>query len=298
MEKNKLNIDEVLALQMAGMPTREISRMDLTAFDKLYDSNPEYEGYIEKANTILDRQEELGIVSISCHDADFPKRLLAIGDDCPAIIYCLGNLELLKREKSVAVIGARAADRQGTDAAYRVAHNYAEDGYVIISGLALGCDTAAHLASLAINGETIAIVATGLDLIHPKESISLQKEILAHGGLILSEQPIGVKANPTRLVARNRLQAALSQAVILAQCPEHSGSMHTMKFARKYHKQCMAVEFNRWYTENMGNKSLLDSGLASPIFLHNNEIYYAIEDAKRMTQENISKIYANKRPKS
>lgn len=267
MGKEKLNIDEVMVLQMAGMPTREILHTDLAKFDQLYDANPEYEEYLEKANDILDRQEELGVVSISCHDADFPKRLLAIGDDCPAVIHCLGNLELLEKEKAVAIIGARAADRQGTDAAYRIAHNYAEDGYVIISGLAPGCDTAAHRASITVNGETIAIVATGLDLIHPKESISLQKEILAHGGLILSEQTLGVKANPTRLIARNRLQAALSQAVILAQCPEHSGSMHTMKFARKYHKQCMAVEFPKWYSESMGNKLLIDSNLAKPIRL-------------------------------
>lgn len=267
MNNEKLNIDEIMALQMAGMTTGEILRTDLDVFDRVYDEHPEYEGYLEKANNILDKQEALGIVSISCQDADFPSRLLMIGDDCPAVIHCLGNLELLKQEKAIAVIGARAADRQGIDAAYEIAHNYAKDCYVIVSGLAIGCDTAAHRASLAVTGATIAVVATGLNLIHPKESISLQKEILANGGLILSEQPLGVKANPTRLIARNRLQAALSNAVILAQCPEHSGSMHTMRFARKYRKQSFAIEFSRWYEQNMGNKILLDSNLAKSIRL-------------------------------
>ena len=78
------------------------------------------------------------------------------------------------------------------------------------------------------------IMTSGLDIVHPKENAPLQQRILENGGLILSEQPWGVKANPTRLIARNRLQAALSNTVVLAECPEQSGSMHTMRFARKY----------------------------------------------------------------
>lgn len=83
----KLNIDEVMALQMSGMPVSKILKTDLAAFDRLYDENPELEEFINKANSLLDRQEKLGIVSISCQDADFPKCLLAIGDDCPAVIH-------------------------------------------------------------------------------------------------------------------------------------------------------------------------------------------------------------------
>lgn len=242
---------------MSGMTAQEIIRTDLQAFDRLYESNAEFEEYLERANDILDRQEALDIVAISCQDGRFPERLRAIKDDCPPIIYCLGNMALLEKENTVAVIGARSADREGLDAAYKVASDYTGRGYVIVSGLAIGCDTAAHRAALDADGETIAIVATGLNLIHPHESERLQADILYHGGLILSEQPIGVKANPTRLIARNRLQAALSCEVILAQCPEHSGSLHTMRFAAKYRKQCSAVEFPRWYPANMGNYNLL-----------------------------------------
>lgn len=253
----KLCIDEVMCLQMAGMSTPEIMRINFLAFNQLYNRNDEYENYLELANSIIDSQEELGIIALSCQGRGFPKRLMAIGRDCPAVIYCLGNRELLYKEKAVAVIGARSADREGIDAAYRVAADYAGRGYVIVSGLAVGCDTAAHRAALDVGGETIAVVATGLNLIHPWESESLQAEILSKGGLILSEQPIDVEANPTRLVARNRLQAALSEEVILAQCPEHSGSLHTMRFARKYHKKRSAVRFPRWNTTNMGNYNLL-----------------------------------------
>ena len=91
-----------------------------------------------------------------------------------------------------------------------------------VSGLAIGCDKAAHEGCLDAGGQTIAIVASGLNIVHPKENAPLQQRILENGGLILSEQPFGVKANPTRLVARNRLQAALSNTVILAECPQQS----------------------------------------------------------------------------
>ena len=85
--KNNLNIDEVLALVMMGKTAKEIRQIDLATFDMLYDENPEIEEHIYKANSILDRQEAQGIFSISCQDADFPERLLKIGQDCSAVIF-------------------------------------------------------------------------------------------------------------------------------------------------------------------------------------------------------------------
>lgn len=262
---SKLNIDEVMALQMMGLSTKQIMRTDLEAFDQLYAEHPELEEYIDKANNILDRQESMDIVSISCQDDDFPSRLLAIGEDCPAVIHCKGNLDLLNCEKAVAIIGARAADKEGNGKAYELGKEYAENGYVVVSGLALGCDASAHRGCLDAHERTIAIVASGLDITHPRENKPLEDAILAANGLLLSEQVIGVKANPTRLVARNRLQAALSEAVILAQCPAQSGSLHTMRFARKYHKQSLAATFSHRTDANAGNYLLLDDNLARPV---------------------------------
>lgn len=263
--EDRLEIDEVMGLAMLGWPTNKISKTTIDDFDRELDANSELKGYLNKANEILDRQEALGIVSISCHDENFPERLLKIGNDCPAVIHCLGNVELLIELKAVAIIGARAADREGNAKAYRLGKEYAENGYVIVSGLALGCDSSAHRGCLDACGKTISIVGNGLDLVHPKENVSLQKDILEKGGLMLSEQVAGVKANPTRLVARNRLQAALSEAVILAQCPLQSGSMHTMRFARQYGKQSLAATFPRRTDANAGNYELIAMNLANPI---------------------------------
>lgn len=205
------------------------------------------------------------IITINKEDKFFPEAFKAIGEDCPERIYAMGNLDLLKREHMVAIIGSRKATRTGNSKAYDLGISYAKKGYVVVSGLALGCDASAHRGCMAADGGTIAIVATGLNLVHPRENISLQEEILRKGGLILSEQPLGVKANPTRLVARNRLQAALSEEVIVAECPKHSGTMHTVRFAQKYGKKVKAARLPYDKEENSGNKYIIDTGIGEGI---------------------------------
>ena len=138
---------------------------------------------------------------------------------------------------------------------------------MIVSGLALGCDSSAHIGCLDARGKTIAIVGSGLDIVHPRENIALQKRILENGGLILSEQPIEVKASPRTLVQRNRLQSGLSETVILAQCPAESGSLHTMRFARKYRKKSLAVKYAKRNEANAGNFNLIEPGLVWRIIL-------------------------------
>lgn len=264
-DKELLNSDEIMALQWLGYEDERIRRTSLADFYRLYDEDPYLEQLLDKANTLLDRQEAAGVVTLPWHSDRFPRRLLSIGADAPALIHLKGNIDLLKMEQAVAVIGARAADKEGNKAAYSLGKKYALEGAVIVSGLALGCDASAHVGCLDCGGKTIAIVGNGLDICHPKENAALQQRILDSGGLLLSEQPFGVKANPTRLVARNRLQAALSETVILAQCPEHSGSMHTMRFARKYRKRSLAVQFPNATEANAGNRLLIADSLAEPI---------------------------------
>ena len=205
------------------------------------------------------------IITINKEDEFFPEAFKAIGEDCPERIYAMGNLDLLKREHMVAIIGSRKATRTGNSKAYDLGISYAKKGYVVVSGLALGCDASAHRGCMDADGGTIAIVATGLNLVHPRENIPLQEEILRKGGLILSEQPLGVKANPTRLVARNRLQAALSEEVIVAECPKHSGTMHTVRFAQKYGKKVKAARLPYDKEENSGNKYIIDTGIGEGI---------------------------------
>lgn len=205
------------------------------------------------------------ITTINKEDPRFPTALKDIGEDCPEKIYALGNISLLESENMVAIIGSRKASRSGNSAAYALGAKFAKEGKTIVSGLALGCDAAAHRGCLSVDGKTIAIVATGLNIIHPRENVPLQEEILRKGGLIISEQPLGTKANPSRLVARNRLQAALSPMVIVAECPEHSGTMHTVRFAQKYGKQVKSVFFKGSNDMNSGNRYIVEQGIGEYI---------------------------------
>ena len=95
----------------------------------------------------------------------------------------------------------------------------------------------------------------------------MQDEIVSSDGLIVSEHPFGVKANPTRLVARCRMQVVLSQKIIVAQCPTVSGTMYAVRFAQKYKGDLYAVESDTYREINSGNRYLLEHGIAAPIRL-------------------------------
>ena len=263
--KDKRTIEELLGLYLTGYSSRQVSESNGKDLQ-------EDKALLAKARQILKRQNDARVITLSRHDPDYPARLLRIGPDAPPLVHLSGNRDLLHAGKCVAIVGTRYADRSGLNAAYRLAQQFASDGYVIVSGLALGCDTAAHRGCLDAGGKTIAIVASGLNITHPKVNKALQNEIIQTGGAILSEHPFGVKANPTRLVARCRLQAAFSQTLIVAQCPIISGTMYAVRFAREYsgciegwEQQIYAVDYDRQNELNSGNKFLLDYSLAMPI---------------------------------
>ena len=129
------------------------------------------------------------IITINRNDKLFPESFKSIGEDCPKRIYAMGNLDLLKNKHIVAIIGSRNATRAGNSKAYELGLKYAQKGYIVVSGLALGCDAAAHKGCMAADVGTIAIVATGLDRVHPQENAPLQEEILRKGGLLTEYIP-------------------------------------------------------------------------------------------------------------
>ena len=264
-----LSIEELLCLQLSGYSSRQIITASLEEAEHWKDLAAKASAARDKAKRILDQQAQAGVTTIPYYSTDYPCPFYNLHNEAPPLIHVSGNKELLHREDCVAIIGARAADTQGQDTAYHFARQIGEQNHVVISGLALGCDTAAHRGCLDAGGPTLAIVASGLDITHPKANKSLQDEIVAKGGAILSEHPFGMKANPTRLVARCRMQVSLPRSVIVAQCPTLSGTMHAVRFAQQYDnntcRQLYAVQYNHWNELNSGNKFLLDQGIARPI---------------------------------
>lgn len=263
MDQNKyLKKEQILCLLQLGYKPAVVLNGNLDSFNQVLEEQENAEEMLDRSIMILKRQEKQGIFTLPFYHPDFPDELRKIGNDCPPLIHLLGNISLLKRKNAVVVIGARKADKQGCAVAYDWGAKFAKQGYTVVSGLALGCDAAAHQGCLDAKGNIIAIVASGLDITHPKENKPLQDFILRNGGLLLSEQVMGVKANPSRLVARNRLQAALSQAIVVAQCPTLSGTMYTVKFAEQYKKDIYAVPFKSYNENSSGNKLLLESHVA------------------------------------
>lgn len=265
-DEEELSRIEILSLQLSGVDDKTILKLDRESFNALTKELGEiYDESLFNARRIIKREEDNDINTITFKEIDYyPEMLNILGDERPPIIHYIGNEELLERTDSVAIIGARRADKNGNGVAYQLGAECAKRGKVVISGLALGCDGAAHRGCLDAHGETIAIVASGLDAVYPKEHEALQERIVKNGGLVISEHPIGVKANPTRLVARNRLQAALAEKVVVAQCPAKSGTMYTANFAEKYKKKMYAVAFTKDNEFNSGNKLLLQEQRALP----------------------------------
>ena len=266
------HVDELLALQLQGTIPKQMPG-DVQTNGYLREIAQKSRRELDKARYILERQAKAGVVTIPYYADEYPRHFCSLGDDAPPLIHVLGNRELLNREDNVTIIGSRAADRDGLAAASRMAEQIGGAGHVVISGLAEGCDTAAHRGCLDAGGQTVAIVASGLDIVYSKSNKALQDEILANGGIILSEHPFGVKANPTRLVARCRMQVVLTQSVIVAQCPVVSGTMYAVHFAQEYNEysydgwesSIYAVSFAEWNERNSGNEYLLDSDRAVPI---------------------------------
>ena len=266
------HVDELLALQLQGTIPKQMPG-DVQTNGYLREIAQKSRRELDKARYILERQAKAGVVTIPYYADEYPRHFCGLGNDAPLLIHVLGNRELLNREDNVTIIGSRAADRDGLAAASRMAEQIGGAGHVVISGLAEGCDTAAHRGCLDAGGQTVAIVASGLDIVYPKSNKALQDEILANGGAVLSEHPFGVKANPTRLVARCRMQVVLTQSVIVAQCPVVSGTMYAVHFAQEYNEysydgwesSIYAVSFAEWNERNSGNEYLLDSDRAVPI---------------------------------
>lgn len=196
----------------------------------------------------------------------FPVRLQEIPDP-PAALFVRGGVEVLNRE-SVAVIGSRTPDSFGQEMAHDVGRHCAAAGYPVVSGLAAGCDTAAHLGSLYGGEPTVAILAHGLDHVFPPENRALADQIVAQGGALVSEYLPDQEPDSDQFIERDRLQSGLSHGVIFIQSELQGGAMHTMQFARQQQRPIaviVAAENDVSGELYAGNRRLIDEGDVLPI---------------------------------
>lgn len=186
-----------------------------------------------KGQRTVEQHMARSITLIPITDPGYPT-LLRLIPDAPPVLYLQGREASLQTARMVAIVGTREATPLGLSVARRVAQRFAEAGYVIVSGLAKGIDTAAHEGGLA-GGSTVAVLGTSLDKIYPAENKNLAAQI-AETGALVSEYPIGYASHVQSFVERDRIQAGLSLAVIPVQTGLQGGTQQTIKFAETQHR--------------------------------------------------------------
>ena len=168
------------------------------------------------------------------------------------------------------MIGTRNASPYGLDAALKIGEKMVENSIVVVSGLAIGCDTEGHKGCLEKKGIGIGVLAHGLDNIYPSASKGLSEKLLDSGGLLLTEYPPGTTPTKYTFVERDRMQSGLSDFVFVAETSEKSGTMHTVKYSEDQRRPLVCIDFPEDaydQGEASGNRMLIKEDRAIPYSL-------------------------------
>ena len=203
---------------------------------------------------------------INKEDSRYPALLKEI-PDAPEKIYVLGELPLDPPPTSlrignpkIAIVGTRKATDQGKIIAKKIAEKLTNLGVIIVSGLAMGIDTAAHEGAIAANGKTIAVLANGLDKIYPAQNENLAKKILELNGAIISEYEPEKPALEHQFLERNRIVSGLSVATIVIEAPERSGSIVTARLAAEQGREVFVFPGPANHPNYTGSHKLIRDG--------------------------------------
>lgn len=213
----------------------------------------------DAVNREMEAAYQQNIYYVSDEDAEYPIALRQIKNH-PPVITVRGNLDVLKKQM-VSIVGTRHATAAGQSLVADIAQSFAAHNVAVVSGMAIGTDTAAHRGALRVagNAQTIAVLAGGVDYIWPIENESLYWEIIERGAII-SEMPVGFVPVATNFVQRNRWVAGLGNKLILGEADMKSGSMTTARFAIEYGRDVWAIPSHPRDARAAGPNSLIRSG--------------------------------------
>lgn len=220
-----------------------------------------------QAEDNLSRSADSEISAFSIHDSGYPDRLRNIPDP-PAILYVKGTSTGIRAPRCLAVVGTREPTPYGEKVARRSAATGVDEGFVIVSGLAHGCDTLGHEGCLDRQGIGVAVMAHGLDKVYPAANRGLAERLLEAGGCLVSEYPLGMTPMRTAFAERDRIQSGLSDAVLVVETDIKGGTMHTVRFAREQSRALACVahpEMWRHEEKTKGNQKLIADAWARPI---------------------------------
>ena len=200
-----------------------------------------YANEIAKRTIHICNNEDIKISTLL--DENFPQKLNNI-DDNPLAIYYKGNYDCLN-DKGIAIIGSRNPSLHGVNVSYKISSILSQKNYTIVSGLANGCDTFAHIGALDTYGKTIAVMPCGLDMVYPNNNRNLFNRIINNNGCVISEYPPGQTVSKYRLVERDRLQSALSEGIIVIESTVNGGSFHTVNYGFDQNKIVACYKHNQ-----------------------------------------------------
>ena len=242
------DIHELYAADVEKLQFRGIHQQE--AFDILLSSK-----HRERAWTIIDESKSMGISPIHINNPEYPF-LLKMIPDAPLVLYRLGEPIT---GRCISVVGSRRATGYGINMAERLSSDLADAGFVIISGMARGIDTAAHTGALKSGGKTIAVLANSVDIIYPPENRALSERIVKNGTL-LSEYPPGTPPLSYYFPVRNRIISGLSEAVLVIEAGEKSGSLITVQCALEQGRDVFAVPGNALSVTSRGCNRIIREG--------------------------------------
>ena len=185
-----------------------------------------------------EKAAEIGARIITPEDDEYPAALKTIHDP-PLALYVLGQI-LPKDSKAIGIVGSRSTSHYGLTAADRLAYQLGQTGFTVVSGLARGTDTAAHSGALKSGGQTIAVLGGALDCLYPPENAELAKKI-SKSGAVVSEYPMGRKADRMTFPYRNRIISGMSMGVLVTESAIKGGSMHSAEAAMEQGRTVFAL---------------------------------------------------------
>ena len=210
---------------------------------------------------------------IRINDRCYPKQLKNIYD-APKRLYVRGNKEILGN-LGIAIVGCRDNTKYGELIAKNLGYNLSKHGINIISGLAKGIDSFAHIGAIYAKGKTIAVLGNGIDTIYPKENAIIAEKIIEYGGCIISEYPPKAQIERGNFPARNRIISGLSQGVIIVEAKEKSGALITADFALEQGRDVFAVPGPINSIQSDGTNELIKQG-AIPVTNYK-DIFYTVK---------------------
>ena len=209
-----------------------------------------------KAEADIERVRKLGGDVLILDDGVYPSLLREIYDP-PITLYVKGAWAECLDQPCVAIVGSRKCSTYGQNAASMLARDLAQRGVTIVSGFARGIDAAAHRGAIEGGGRTVAVIGTGLDEVYPRDHKKLADEVLASGGAIVSQFPLGTPPVSENFPYRNRIISGLSLGVIVVEAAENSGSLITARLAIEQNREVFAVPGNITSRNSFGTNYLI-----------------------------------------